>query len=71
MAKLVTIAEFDQVNEAHVIKGRLEAEGIRCYLTNENLNTILPSFGFTRVKLQVSENDGIKAFDIFYEEPLS
>tara|TARA_R110000850_G_scaffold30679_3_gene84771 strand:- start:353 stop:556 length:204 start_codon:yes stop_codon:yes gene_type:complete len=67
MAELVTIAEFDNVTRAHMLKSRLEAEGIRVYLTNENLNSILPT-GFTVVKLQVSLTDSFRAMDVLYEE---
>ncbi len=67
MAELVTIAEFDNVTRAHLLKSRLEAEGIRVYLTNENLNSILPT-GFTVVKLQVDLADSFKAMDVLYEE---
>jgi len=69
MAELVSIAEFDNVNDAYVIKSRLEAEGIRCYLSNENLNSIFgASISFAQVKLQVNFNDSFKAMDILYEE---
>ncbi len=67
MAELVTIAEFDNVTRAHLLKSRLEAEGIRVYLTNENLNSILPT-AFTVVKLQVNLNDSFRAMDVLYEE---
>jgi len=69
MAELVSIAEFNNVNEAYVIKSRLEAEGIRCYLSNENLNSIFgASISFAQVKLQVNLNDSFRAMDILYEE---
>ncbi len=67
MAELVTITEFDNVNEAYVLKSRLEAEGIRVFLTNENLNSLIPS-AFTSVKLQVDLQDSFRAMDILYEE---
>ena len=54
MAELVTIAEFDNVNDAYVLKSRLEAEGIRTFLQNENINTLLSAFSFTGVKVQVN-----------------
>jgi len=66
MAELVTIAEFDNVNQAYVLKTRLEAAGIKVFLLNENLNTILPQV-FGGVKLQVNLHDSFKAMDILYE----
>lgn len=65
--ELITIAEFQNVNEAYVLKSRLEAEGIRVYIINENVNTILPSAPFAKVKLQVNLNDAFHAVDILYE----
>lgn len=67
MAELVTIAEFNNVTRAHLLKSRLEAEGIRVYLTNENLNSILPT-AFTVVKVQVNLHDSFKAMDVLYED---
>lgn len=67
MAELVTIAEFDNVNQAHVLRSRLAAEGIHSFLLNENLSSLLPTSGFTRVKLQVSLHDSFRAMDILYE----
>jgi len=32
------------LSEAHIIKGKLESEGIECFLTNENSNNIMPVF---------------------------
>ena len=67
MAELVTIAEFDNVNDAYVLKSRLEAEGIRTFLQNENINTLLSAFSFTGVKVQVHLHDSFRAMDILYE----
>lgn len=69
MGELLKIAEFDNVNEAYVIKSRLESEGIPVYLLNETLNSLLPSPFFSRVILQVPLQDSIRAMDILYEEP--
>ena len=67
MAELVTIAEFENVNQAHVLKARLESEGIRVFLINENLNSILPG-AFSMVKVQVNLHDSFRAMDVIYEE---
>ena len=70
MGRLVKVAEFDNANEAHVLRSRLEAEGIPCYLANENLNNLIPGVGFTRIVLQVPLEASIRAMDIIYENPL-
>ncbi len=67
MGELIKLAEFDNVNQAYVLKSRLESEGIRVYLLNENLNALLPN-AFSAVILQVPLEDSIKAMDIIYED---
>jgi len=69
MGKLVSIAEYSNAGEAHIVKSRLEAEGIPCYLYNENLNTILAGVSFARIKLQVPLEDSLRAADIILENP--
>lgn len=68
MAELVTIAEFQNVNDAYILKTRIESEGIRVFLQDENVNNILSAFSFASVKLQVSLNDSFRVMDILYEE---
>lgn len=67
MEELITIAEFDNVNQAYLLKSRLEAEGIRVYLRNENMNTLLPGPSFTMVEVQVNFNDSFRAMDVIYD----
>jgi hypothetical protein len=66
--KFVTLAEYNNVNEAYVIKSRLEAAGIRVFLENENTNSVLGIGGFARVKLNVLFEDSFKAMDVLYED---
>lgn len=67
MAELVTIGEFSNSMEAHVLKTRLESEGIKTYLIDENINSLL-GFGISLVKLQVNLHDSFKAMDLIYDE---
>ena len=67
MEKLVTIATFDNAVNAHLLKTRLEAEGIRCYLHDEIINTLMPVGPFGGVKIQVHLEDSLRAFDIYYD----
>lgn len=68
MGELITIAEFSSVNEAYLLKSRLESEGIRVYLQDENINMILSASVFARVKVQVTLQDSFRAMDIIYDE---
>ena len=57
--RLVTIATFSQPTEAHVLKGRLEAEGIPCFLGDEHIIAAQPFYSVAvgGVKLRVTEGD--------------
>jgi hypothetical protein len=57
--KLVTLATFDHPLSAHVLKTKLENEGIEAFLTNENFLGVNPlaSEAVGGVKVQVRESD--------------
>ena len=69
MEEWVTIAQFDNPSSGYVLKSRLEAEGITCFLRDENMTNIIPlgSLSFGGVKLQVHLHDGFKALEIYYD----
>ena len=68
MEELVTVAEFDNVNQAYLLKSRLEAEGIHVFLKNENMNALIPGAAFTMVQLQVALSDSFQAMDVIYDD---
>jgi DNA-directed RNA polymerase subunit RPC12/RpoP len=57
--RLITIATFNEVTEAHILKGRLESEGILCFLGDEHIVGAHPFYAVAvgGVKLKVTEND--------------
>ncbi|TXK37996.1 DUF2007 domain-containing protein [Pontibacter qinzhouensis] len=61
--RLVTIATFNQPTEAHILKGRLESEGIPCYLGDEHIVGAHPFYSVAvgGVKLQVAEQHEAEA----------
>lgn len=67
--RFVTIATFNDYTEAHILKGRLEAEGILCFLKDENIVAVQPFYSFAvgGIKLQVTEGDVEEAFNILKE----
>jgi hypothetical protein len=67
MEELITIAIFENAVNAHLLKSRLEAEGIRSYLHDEIMNTLIPAGPFGGVKVQVHLQDSLRAFDIYYD----
>ena len=61
--RLITVATFNDVTEAHIFKGRLEAEGILCFLGDENIVGVHPFYATAvgGVKLKVPETDVMEA----------
>jgi len=68
MAELITIAELNTLEEAYMLRSKLESAGIRTFIANENINSIFPMPGMGGIKLQVNFNDSFSAMDILYEE---
>lgn len=64
--RLVTIATFNELTEAHILKGRLEAEGILCFLGDEHIVGVQPFYSVAvgGVKLKVTEGDVMEAKSI-------
>lgn len=60
---LVTVATFDNSPAAHIAKGRLAAEGIPCWLKDENLGQTdwLYNIAVGWIKLQVEPADAERA----------
>ncbi|MCB0749381.1 MAG: DUF2007 domain-containing protein [Ignavibacteriae bacterium] len=66
----ITIKTFTDPNEANICKGRLESEGIKCFLNNEasiGANPLLQN-AVGGYQLQCSENDAEKALKILEEK---
>ncbi|WP_242926978.1 putative signal transducing protein [Pontibacter vulgaris] len=61
--RLITIATFNEPTEAHIVKGRLEAEGIPCFLGDEHIVSAQPFYSVAvgGVKLRVTEGDAEEA----------
>lgn len=66
---LVTIATFSNAVDAHIIMGRLETEGIHCFLKDEHTVTANPMYeiAYGGIKLQVAERDVDAAKEILKE----
>src|SRR5690554_3245743 len=66
---LVTIMTSDNGIDVHIMKGRLETDGIDCFVFDENIMTLNPLFNIAvgGVKLKVNEEDADKARAIIKE----
>ena len=66
---LVTIKTFDNSIDAHMLRSRLENEGIGCYLFDENVVSLNPLYNVTvgGIKLKINDFDVEKAQVIINE----
>ncbi len=75
--KIVVFREYETSIDANVAKTKLDAYGVPCFLTQENLNTLMAQnpFLFT-IKLHIFENDATRVREVLdelfdYETPLT
>lgn len=56
--KIVVFAVYDSVIDANIIKTKLDAYGIPCFLTDENISSLypLPGNSFSGARLHVFES---------------
>ncbi|MNE14291.1 hypothetical protein D3C80_1071640 [compost metagenome] len=67
--KLITIKIFENAIEAHILKTKLESEGIPAIVVDENVMTLNPFYNIAvgGVKLQIRDEDFEKANAILTE----
>jgi len=61
MPSFVTIRTFDNYITANIVKARLDAENIYCFLKDENSAVMQCSFAVGGIKLQVDASDQLLA----------
>lgn len=66
---LVTLKVFQNAIEAHLIKSKLEAEGIPCVLFDENITTLAPFYSLVSggIQLKISSLDVEAADEVLKE----
>ena len=67
--ELITIKTFDNSFETHLLKTKLESEGINCYIFDENIVSMNPLFNnvIGGIKLKVNSKSIEKAKEILIE----
>lgn len=67
--QLITVCIFSDITEAYIVKGRLENEGVPCYIMDENVSVLRPSLilALGGIKLQVEVSQAEKALAILKE----
>lgn len=69
--KTITLITADTSTEAHLIKGRLNNEGIECILTNENFTNLMPHYNNVMgagIQVLIKEEDQERARDIIKDK---
>ena len=56
---LVTVKTFDNPMDAHLLRSKLESEGVHCFLFDENIVGLNPLYNVTvgGIKLKINEDD--------------
>jgi len=69
MVEYITIRTFENPLDAHLLKTKLESEGIACLLMDDYMMSLIPLYNLTLggVKLKVQESDSSRAQDILAE----
>ena len=70
---IIVFQRFDNVIDANIIKTKLDAYGIPCFLTEENFSNLYPANNFITggTRLHVFFRDKERAHEILTEEKLS
>jgi hypothetical protein len=63
----VMLQSFNNYMDAHLLMGRLESEGIKCWLQDENMVTVFPILtnAVGGIKLFVTKQDFSRASEIY------
>ncbi len=67
----VPVLSFNEYIEAHIILGRLQSEGINCWLKNENSALFVP-MPIAGIRLMVAESQverALELIDLFKNNP--
>ncbi|MGI8892466.1 MAG: DUF2007 domain-containing protein [Bacteroidia bacterium] len=66
---LITLKTFDNAFEAHLLRSKLESEGIECYVFDENSVTLNPLYNITLggIKVKIKKDD-LEAAEKIIEE---
>ena len=66
---LVTALTFDDSVSAHLVKTRLENEGIECFIFDEHINNVMPIYGQAvgGIRIKIKEEDALKAKQLIEE----
>ena len=66
---LVTALTFDDSVSAHLVKTRLENEGIKCFIFDEHIDNVMPIYGQAvgGIRIKIKEEDVLKAKQLIEE----
>ena len=67
--KLVTAQTFNDSVSAHLVKTRLENEGVECFIFDEHINNVMPVYGQAvgGIRLKIKEEDATRTKELIEE----
>jgi hypothetical protein len=70
--KIIVLRYFDSTIDANIAKTKLDAYGVPCFLTEENISNLYPGQAFTgRVRLHLFSRDEHRAREILADVQLT
>jgi hypothetical protein len=68
--KIIVLKQFESVMDANLAKTKLDAHGIPCFLSNENIACLypMPNLLATQARIHIFENDKDQAQEVLREE---
>ena len=67
---IIALQKFDSLIEANIIKAKLDAYGIPCFLTNENITSLTTAFLSGGIWLYIFEADKQRVVELLHHDML-
>jgi hypothetical protein len=68
--RIIVLQQFDNAIDANIIKAKLDAYGIPCFLSSENMTSLTTHFLSGGVRLHIFEQDREQVLQVLTEEVL-
>lgn len=68
--RIIVVQVFDNLIEANIVKTKLDAYGIPCFLSEENLTHMITSFLSGGIRLHIFEQDKEQVLQLLVQESL-
>jgi hypothetical protein len=70
LSKIIVLLRFDNIIDANIIKTKLDAYGIPCFLTEENVTSLVTPLLSGGIRLHIFEKDKEAVIQLLTEESM-